>query len=330
MDKRLRVLMVLAATQGSDQAAIWARSQVDSFKGVGMEIATFVFKNRRSLKGLLLGGRALRRHVRSLAPDLVHVHYGAAQAFIAILCSPKPVVISFCGSDLFGNYNINGRKTWSGRLSVLLSQLAAVGARRCIAKTEQLKRALWLPSCQAKCEVIPNGVDLNQFRSTSRFEARAAIGWSHDDPVILFSYQQETWVKDPYLAYAAYEEAKKIVPLLRMHVLENEPHEMMPFFYNAADVLLITSRHEGSNNTVKEAMACGLPIVATACGDITERLRGVTWSYVLPRDRKQLGMRLADVVSARERSNGRQHILDLAINRIASNVIECYVKALCI
>jgi glycosyltransferase involved in cell wall biosynthesis len=141
-------------------------------------------------------------------------------------------------------------------------------------------------------------------------------------------YQQGTWVKDPELAQASYEEAKKIVPLLRMHVLETEPHKMMPFFYNAADALLITSRHEGSNNSVKEALACGLPIVATACGDIAERLQGVSWSYVCSRDATQLGMRLADVVTARERTNGRQHILDLSSDRVASNVIGCYEKAL--
>jgi glycosyltransferase involved in cell wall biosynthesis len=325
--KSLRVLMVLAA-DGTSEPPIWATRQIESLRAIGVQVHTYIFQNRRTLSGLVKGGLALRRKAREYEADLIHVHYGAAQALATVLFSGKPVIVSFCGSDLLGNYDSFGRKTWSGFLSGFLSQLAALGCRRCIAKTEELKNALWFSSCRNKCDVIPNGVDLNQFKPMPRTEARSALGWAHNDPVVLFMDRSGDWVKDPQLAQAAYNEAKKCVSSLRMHVVEQEPPEKMHLFYNAADVLLLTSRHEGSNNTVKEALACNLPVVATACGDISERLHGVHGGYVCTRDRQQLGRWLAQVVTSRERGNGRELIQELALHRVAMRVVGCYLWAL--
>jgi glycosyltransferase involved in cell wall biosynthesis len=320
--------MVQAADEGLATPAVWARRQADSLTSLGAVVDTYIFRARRSWKGLIIGGWELRQRSREFGADLIHVHFGAAQALVAVLFSPKPVVISFCGSDLLGNYHPSGRKTWMGYLSILLSQLAAVGARRCIAKTEELRQALWLSSCRNKCEVIPNGVNLNQFRPLLQSESRTILGWRHNDPVVLFMDRKGAWVKDPELAHAAYEGARGVLPGLRMHIVETEPPDRMPFFFSAADVLLLTSRHEGSNNTVKEALACNLPVVATACGDIPERLHRVSHSYVCAREPAELAACLVKVVTTRERSNGRQHVFDLALDCVALKVKQFYERTL--
>jgi glycosyltransferase involved in cell wall biosynthesis len=305
----------------------WAKRQLESLEQLGVVIEPYLSRNRRSIKGLIASGLAMRARARAWRADFVHVHYGAAHALIAVLLSGKPVVISFNGSDILGNYNRAGNKTRSGLVSGILSQFAALGCRRCIAKSEELKNALWFSSSRNKCEVIPNGVDLDVFQPMSRSEARRILGWPLDEPVVLFMDRQGAWVKDPDLARAACAEARTIVPSLRMHVVETEPPTRMPLFFNAADALLLTSRHEGSNNTVKEALACNLPIVTTACGDVRERLAGVSDSFICGRDARELGARLAEVVTRRERTNGRHHILDLSIDRVATKVTQCYDRA---
>ena len=79
---------------------------------------------------------------------------------------------------------------------------------------------------------------------------------------------------------------------------------------------------------MKEALACDLPVVATRCGDIPERLRGVSYSHLCSQDPRELGARLVEVVSARQRSNGRAHVLDLDIYQVALAIAECYKKAI--
>jgi len=319
--------MVLAPDPDTGTAAVWATRQVDSLKALGVEVDIYIFRRRRSPRGLLWGGLELRRKAREFQADLVHVHYGAAQALVAVLASPVPVIVSYCGSDLLGHYDPTGRKLWSGRLSHFLSQLSALRALRAIAKSEELRRTLWWPWCRKRCEVIPNGVNLTQFTPMSRAAARAALGWSHDDPVVLFINRRGAWVKDPELARAAYEEAKKSIPSLQCCVVENEPADRIPLFLNAADALLITSRHEGSSNAVKEAMACNLPVISTACGDVPERLEGVRHCHVCSRDPAELGARLAEVIGAGERSDGRRHVAELGMESVARRVLACYETA---
>ena len=83
----------------------------------------------------------------------------------------------------------------------------------------------------------------------------------------------------------------------------------MPVMLNAADCLLVTSFHEGSPNLVKEAMACGLPIVSVPCGDVTERLTTLRVGQVCPFEARALGDALVDYLRAGSRSQGRSALV---------------------
>ena len=64
----------------------------------------------------------------------------------------------------------------------------------------------------------------------------------------------------------------------------------MPRWYRSADVVVCPPWYEPFGLTPLEAMACGVPVVATAVGGLTDTVvDGLTGDLVRPRDPRALG-----------------------------------------
>jgi glycosyltransferase involved in cell wall biosynthesis len=104
------------------------------------------------------------------------------------------------------------------------------------------------------------------------------------------------------------------------------PHEI-PFWMNAADVLLITSSSEGSPTVVHEAMACALPIVAVKVGDVPTRIQRCHPSAVVAADEDAIGDALVDILQTARRSNGPEVVRSMSQEVLAVQIIEVYRAA---
>jgi teichuronic acid biosynthesis glycosyltransferase TuaC len=82
---------------------------------------------------------------------------------------------------------------------------------------------------------------------------------------------------------------------VELHAAAAVPHDQMPAWLNAADVLLVTSAQEGSPNVGREALACGTPVVSVPVGDVARQLAGIDGCHVVDDDPRTIGAALEAV-----------------------------------
>lgn len=237
--------------------------------------------------------------------DLIHANFGLT-APMALAQVRLPVVLSLWGSDLHGRFGPFSRQfaRWCDAVVVMSETMAG-----------QLGR---------DCHVIPHGIDVEKFQPASRQEARARLDWDQDARQVLFPYAPDRTIKNYPRAARLVENARDRVDVpVELRTVSGVPHEKMPDYMNAADVLLLTSEREGSPNTVKEALACNLPVVSTRVGDVPERLDGVGPSAASDDD-ADLVDALVDVLSNPRPSNGREAVQDLRLERTGARLLEVY------
>lgn len=311
---------VLAVMPGVPEGPgfIFAKRQVAILRDMGVPIAAFYIPSRQSLRVLLRAWARFRQEVRAFRPDVVHAHYGTMVAFLCVVGTRRPIVVTYRGSDLNPSPSTPWLRSAAGRL---LSQIAAARAARIVCVSPQLRRRLWWR--RERATVIPNGVETSAFCPRPQCGARAELGWGSEERVVLFNGGMFPQVKRLDLAQAGVDVARTLCGAIRFHVLDGHTDAaLVPTFMNAADCLVVTSDWEGSPDIVKEALACDLPIVSVDVGDVRERLEGVHPSRIVERDPEAIGRALAELLARRERSNGHEAMRELTMPRVARRVLD--------
>lgn len=99
-------------------------------------------------------------------------------------------------------------------------------------------------------------------------------------------------------------------------------------YMNACNVLLLTSKHEGSPTVVREALACNLPVVSVDAGDVREHIRRVEGCVLCEDDRPEtIAQALEQVLRRNRRVEGRAAILDFEEGRLTQQVLSVYRSA---
>jgi glycosyltransferase involved in cell wall biosynthesis len=276
------------AKRGHDVTVLTRGTRAEPREDAGYEVRE-VFRDVH-LASLHTPGmfRGLLRAVKELRPDVVHGQAFFGHTWFCVQSKRLmgvPVLAYGRGSDVYHPEGRVGRKVVRDILR---------GADAVVAQTAHMARRM-REVHPREIHVVPNGVDVDRFRCEREgISGRTVLYVGRFRPV-----------KNVPLAIEAFRMLKESMPDVELHVagdgpeaesvaraaertegvrlVGDVPNEDVPALMAEADVLLLSSDTEGFPMTLLEAMASGLPIVATAVSGVPEIIEDGIHGVLAPR-----------------------------------------------
>ena len=305
-------MKVLFVSSGNSKAGISqiVRGQGESLKKNGIDLDYFTIVGKGT-KGYLKNIPRLRRFLRKKNYDLIHSHYSLSSIVASLSCK-LPMVVSLMGSDVH---------MWFFWKSIIKT-FYRFRWDATIVKSAGMKKSISLNNAI----VIPNGVDFGLFKPIEKDVAKIKVGFNDKRRHIIF-------VANPKRPEKNYPLAKKAFELINydsveLNTVSNVDQNIIPYYINVADILLLTSLWEGSPNVIKEAMACNCPIVSTDVGDVREVISNTEGCYICSYEPGDVADKIKKALDFSKRTDGREKIKHLDAKIIAQKIIGVYNRVL--
>ncbi|MBA7507586.1 N-acetyl-alpha-D-glucosaminyl L-malate synthase [subsurface metagenome] len=254
--------------------------------------------------------------LKKINPDIVHAQsIGMGMpAFLAKKLLRKPYVVWGRGSEVY--------LPWLYKKPV--SKLVLKSATAVIALTEDMKGEIQ-KICNREVSVIPNGIDLDRFQDLNPRTIREGLKVNSDERLILFvgglkptkgleyliqamSSISQSEMKMKLLLVGQGEERDRLEQLAKnlglssyVKFVGEVPYKEVPEYMAASDVFVLPSLSEGFPNVILEAMASGMPIVATRVGGLAEIIKdGDNGFLVEPGNPQQLAEKVLLILKDKE------------------------------
>ncbi|MBC8143712.1 MAG: glycosyltransferase family 4 protein [Armatimonadetes bacterium] len=302
----------------------------------------------------IAGGQVAARFAKKQGADLLHGHgLRFAPLFAsASVASGLPLVVSL--HNLVPP-DMNG-------LQKAAAGAALSRATRIIAVSDAVAKSAATVAPASRIETIPNGIETARFAiadAAKREQVRESLGVVGDAPVIvcLSRLSPEKDVTNLLEAFALvlpdFPDARlfiagdgKLRPTLQWHIellgigdsahlLGSLHREAVADLLHASDIFALSSREEGLSLAVLEAMAAGLPVVATRVGGLPEAVAENVTGYLAPPQNPQAFAaqltRLLGDTEARTRMGdaGRAHVRErFTQERMIAQTFGVYERAM--
>ncbi|HEX7586652.1 MAG TPA: glycosyltransferase [Patescibacteria group bacterium] len=227
-----------------------------------------------------------RKLIKKNNYDLTHSFFTLPCGFLSLAyyrLYKLPYIVSLRGADVPG---------YSDRFPLIYALLTPLirhiwkKADAVISNSQGLKELALKTNAGQEIGIIYNGIDIKQFRpairgETSNFKVICISRLTRRKGInYLIEAMEKLVQKHPDLSLQIVGEGDAKAELEKQSQGANLgskvefkgriPHENLPEIYNSADVFVLPSLNEGMSNTMLEALASGLPIVATDTGGSKE------------------------------------------------------------
>jgi D-inositol-3-phosphate glycosyltransferase len=312
---------------------------------------------------------------KGITYDVIHSHYwmsGLAAEILSEAWGGTPIVHMFhtlgemknrvarSESERAGEDQLKGERQVLGRADRIIAAT--------IAETTQLR---FLYRAQSrKLVIIPPGVDTSHFYPIPTDEAKQFLGLKPENRMVLFVGRIEPLKGvDTLIQAMACLDMQEIHRPVHLAVIGGEPNvipedmteemtrlqklcdemfmggmvvflgkrgqDTLPYYYSAAEVVVMPSLYESFGMVALEAMACGTPVIASEVGGLGYLVQNDVTGYTIPdSDPEALCDKLSTLLGAanlRETMGQRaaEYALDYAWEKIAARIVEVYVDVIC-
>ena len=264
----------------------------------------------------------------NIAYDIFHAHYwlsGVAAQCLQAMGMRAPIVQMFHTLGAMKNRVARTASETETDARMISECNLMQSVARVVASTPR-DREQMLDLCDAPAKrivIIPPGVDTNLFHPIPNARARESIG-SYDDKTVLFVGRidpvkgLDTWFRAMKLVVDEDPTLRKRMcvcliggdldddldpdsELARLQTLKQElgiadivtflggrAQASLPFYYSAADAVVMPSRYESFGLAALEAMACGTPVVASDVGGLSYLVRDGETGFLVPEGNAEL------------------------------------------
>ena len=301
--------------------------------------------------------------------DIIHSHYwmsGIAAASLSDGWAGSPIVHMFhtlgemknriarADEEREGAYRIEGEKQVLRRVDrVIVATIAELTQLRFLYKADAKKLV-----------VIPPGVDVSHFYPIPADEARSYIGLKPEDRMILFVGRIEPLkgvdtlleamsclqmkesrpvhlaiiggdpAASPEMMNAEMARLKNLCEVLGLDqsvvFLGVRDQDKLPYYYSAAEVVVMPSHYESFGMVALEAMACGAPVIASEVGGLAYLVRDGETGFTIPAEEpetlcEKLSWLLNDAeLHAKMSAQAAAYAQDYAWEKIAKQIVDVY------
>ncbi|AKG03775.1 hypothetical protein AAV35_002535 [Salimicrobium jeotgali] len=248
--------------------------------------------------GYYLNFFQLKKLCRKINPDVINTHYASGYGTLARLANLTPNVLSLWGSDVFifpykskVKYNILRRNIDNSSLMTSSSQVMAEHTKMLMNK-------------DLKIRIVPFGIDTDAFFPKNRvnYNNHVTIGivkslekvYGIDDVIKAFSILErnlnESEVNVTLEIYGKGTQLENLKALSREYNIENvvnfhgyKKNNELPEALNKIDIFCLGSISESFGVSAIEAMASGLPVIATDTPGFKEIIKDKESGFIVPK-----------------------------------------------
>lgn len=302
---------------------IFVKEQVDSLAAQGLQVHVWpISKEHDGLLAYLKAWWHLLRHARQY--DVVHCHHVLVGLLGVFSVPRRKLAVSFMND---GRHNLKGHLAPFGWPVFWLLT--------CYCKWKVYKSRLPSRFAGSGAVLLPNGVNEELFTIQDRQAAKQQLGLDLAKRYVLFVSANTIRAEKRFDLFS------EAVSHVQQHDVSVEPlimtqaaREEVPLYFNAASAHLLVSDFEGSPNSVREALACGTPVVARNVGGVGLILEGIEGCRVVEEATgAALGKALQEVLGdvepgEQERTRLRQHLIEKGFTqrRVAQQLVALYQR----